>query len=814
MIMPHTPRLQLALLAALATVACQASPPTPHFALAPQGGSLVVRVAPQGAPYRAQYLPVADWDWVEGVLTHAKPGTPEVRLRAEAAIDADTGRRAASLAFAGLRPGAGYRLTVTLYRANGDADPVVVSTETLEAPEILAGLNTLTLTRLFKQTAPVGEAPGSLLKGMVTSLPESGIHARLDWPSDVVVDAQGVVYVADTSNGTIRRLAADAQGRWWMTMLAGTGYPNNTDGELHRAALNGPSGLALAGDGTIFVAEAGRKGVRRVTFDALGIGKVKMLTVTMAPGETATALGAVTAIAVGPGGVLYAAEATRIYKLTPAGGDAKYTATTYAGGAVAGYEDGSGTQAKFKGLRDMAVDADGVIFASDALDHRIRRIAPIGGVGSASTLPMPAGTFSSPAGLTFDAEGRLIVGDARRLYRVTPDAPGAPLVEALAGATSAGFADGVGGAARFNDLSGLAPAADGGFWVADKLNHRVRKVTPTEGQWHVITRAGDGIAGRMNGPTGTAGPLVRPTGVAIAADGTIVIADVAANKLMAIDPAGAAVRVLAGTGAAASTDGIGATAAFNAPSSVSRMADGSFLVVDTGSGALRRLRLGEGGQVTVSTIATGFQYPGSAVEGPDGALYVAESGFPDKTLWKYFGKHRISRVLLSASGAPTITVLAGDGPGVADGSGSTARFSVPAGMTFGPDGALYVADVMSHRIRRITFDPAGQATVTTLAGSSLGKTGTTLADIKFDQPSGLAFDPQGRLVVADYFNHRLQALSLGDGTVSTIAGTTDGYSDGPVAQARFFKPIALAFNAAGQLIVAEDNTYGVRKVTP
>jgi hypothetical protein len=69
-------------------------------------------------------------------------------------------------------------------------------------------------------------------------------------------------------------------------------------------------------------------------------------------------------------------------------------------------------------------------------------------------------------------------------------------------------------------------------------------------------------------------------------------------------------------------------------------------------------------------------------------------------------------------------------------------------------------------------------------------------------------------VVADYFNHRLQALSLGDGQVVTIAGTTDGYSDGPVAQARFFKPIALAFDAAGHIIVAEDNNYGLRKVTP
>lgn len=824
MIMPQPFQFQLALLAALATVACQASPPspTPHFALAPLSGSLVVRVAPEDAPYRAQYLPMADWDWVEGVLTHAKPGVPEVRLRADAAIDEATGRRAASLAFAGLRAGAGYRLSVTLYRANGDAEPVEVSTETLEAPEILAGANTLTLTRLFKRPAPVGEAPASLLKGMVTSLPEAGAGARLDGPTDVVVDAQGTAYVSDTGyTGTIRRLAADAQGRWWMTMLAGTGTYGNTNGALHGANFNGPAGMALAGEGLLYVVDGPTKALRRVTFDALGVGTVATVSVKMAAGETgaggnaSVVFGALTGVAAGPGGVLYVCDATRVFKLSPGTGGA-FTASLYAGGTVSGYEDGSGAQAKFNGLRDMVVAPDGVIYVSDASNHRIRRLAPIGTVGSASTLPMPAGvSFTQPAGLTFDAEGRLMVGDARRLYRFDFSLPGAPEIAVLAGGGSAGFADGVGAQARFSDLSGLAPAANGGFWVVDKGNHRVRLVTPNEGQWQVITRAGDGVAGNMNGPAGAEAPLVRPTGVAIAPDGTIVIADAAANKLLAIDPAGTAVRVLAGTGAASSTDGPGATATFNGPASVSRMQDGSFLVVDTGSGALRRLRLEGDGQVTVSTIATGFQYPGAAIEGPDGALYVAESGFPHQTLWQFIGKHRISRVVLSAAGAPTVTVVAGDGPGYVEGSGSAARFKVPTGMAFGPDGALYVADAKGHRIRKLQFDAAGQATVSTLAGDgNVGGGGATFATARFDQPTNLAFDPSGRLVVADYFNHRVQALSLGDGTVRTIAGTTDGYSDGPVAQARFHKPIALAFDAAGHIIVVEDNTYGVRKVRP
>jgi sugar lactone lactonase YvrE len=833
MIMPQTPRLQLALLAALATVACQATPPspTPHFQLDQLGGSLVVRVAPDGAPYRVQYLPVADWDWVEGVLTHTKPGVPEVRLRADAAIDPGTGRRAASLTFAGLRAGGGYRLTVTLYRANGDAEPVVVSTETLDAPQILAGVNTLTLTRLFKQTAPVGEAPASLLKGMVTSLPRVGAGARLDTPTDVVVDAQGTVYVADTGyTGSIRRLAADAQGRWWMTMLAGTGSYGNTNGELHKANFNGPAGMALAAPGLLYVVDGPSKALRRVSFDASGTGSVATVSVKMAAGETgaggnaSAVFGALTGVAVGPGGSLFVSDANRIFKLAPVSGGG-FTVSLYAGGTTAGYEDGSGTQAKFNGLRDMVVDADGVLYVSDASNHRIRRVAPIGAVGSASTLPMPAGvSFTQPAGLAFDGEGRLLVGDARRLYRFDFTLPGSPVIEVLAGGGSAGFADGVGTQARFSELTGLALAPDGGVWVVDKGNHRVRHVSASEGQWRVVTRAGDGTAGNMNGPAGAAAPLVRPTGVAIAPDGTIVLADAQAHRLLAIDPAGTAVRVLAGTGAAGGQDGPGAAATFNAPANVALAADGSLIVSETLGNRLRRVRLGADGSAEVSTIVGGLSNPGGVLGGPDGVIYFTESGKVKIFPWDdpKDGSHRVRKVVLSEIGQATVTTIAGaqragelsDGP--IDGPGASAKFYRPSSLALGPDGTLYVADAENHRIRRITFDAAGQAMVDTLAGTGVkGKGGTTFATAQFDRPTALAFDPQGRLVVTDFYNHRLQVLSLGDGAVSTLAGAPgEGYSDGPVSQARFKQPVALAFDAAGHLIVAENNAYGVRKVTP
>jgi len=153
-----------------------------------------------------------------------------------------------------------------------------------------------------------------------------------------------------------------------------------------------------------------------------------------------------------------------------------------------------------------------------------------------------------------------------------------------------------------------------------------------------------------------------------------------------------------------------------------------------------------------------------------------------------------------------VRLLAGDGVrGLREGASLQAHFSDPYGIARAEDGTLLVADGGdSNRIRRI--DPAG--TVTTWAGSVEGFRDGVGAAAAFNTPSGIAMDRTGNLYVADTGNHAIRRITP-DGNVTTLAGTgIAGFRDGPGAQAQFNGPIGVAVDAAGQVYVAD--TYNDR----
>ena len=126
-----------------------------------------------------------------------------------------------------------------------------------------------------------------------------------------------------------------------------------------------------------------------------------------------------------------------------------------------------------------------------------------------------------------------------------------------------------------------------------------------------------------------------------------------------------------------------------------------------------------------------------------------------------------------------ITTIAGDGaPVVRDGMQS--GFSEPFGVAVAIDGTVYVADAgESNRIRKITPD----GNVTTLAGGSEGFADGPTTTAAFNTPSGLALGPDGSLFVADTGNNQIRKITP-EGQVSTVAGSgTAGYADGPASQA-------------------------------
>jgi DNA-binding beta-propeller fold protein YncE len=159
-----------------------------------------------------------------------------------------------------------------------------------------------------------------------------------------------------------------------------------------------------------------------------------------------------------------------------------------------------------------------------------------------------------------------------------------------------------------------------------------------------------------------------------------------------------------------------------------------------------------------------------------------------------------------------VSTLAGDGsPLYRDAAApAQAAFADPFGMAISDDGMIYVADAGdSNRIRKL----APEGSVTTLAGSSEGDADGAGAQAAFNTPSGLALDATGNVFVADTGNNRIRKITP-QGLVSTVAGDgTAGYRDGPAAEARFDGPIGIAVDAHGNIFVADSYNDRIREIT-
>jgi hypothetical protein len=164
--------------------------------------------------------------------------------------------------------------------------------------------------------------------------------------------------------------------------------------------------------------------------------------------------------------------------------------------------------------------------------------------------------------------------------------------------------------------------------------------------------------------------------------------------------------------------------------------------------------------------------------------------------------------------ADIVTTLAGTSGvgGSADGSGSAARFQFPTGVVVDGAGNLYVADTQDDTIRKIT--PGG--VVTTLAGAP-GQPGGgdgTGGAARFDEPTGVAVDGAGNVYVADAGNDTIREITPA-GVVTTLAGKAGhaGGGDGTGAAARFFNPLGVAVDGAGDVYVADANNESIRKLS-
>ncbi|MCO4761826.1 MAG: hypothetical protein KC502_09995 [Myxococcales bacterium] len=330
--------------------------------------------------------------------------------------------------------------------------------------------------------------------------------------------------------------------------------------------------------------------------------------------------------------------------------------------------------------------------------------------------------------------------------------PKTAAVGTLAG-SGQGFKDGTGASAQFNVPTGLALAADGAVYVADTFNHRIRKITK-DGKATVL--AGGPLAGQKNGAALSAS-FNKPTGIAIDGAGNLYIAD-RDNHL---------IRKIAKDGTVSTVAGSNEPGGFGQPL--------------------------KGGYKDDKGTAAKFNSP-SALFLAGGALYVADTG-----------NNRVRKVTL----AGVVTTVAGSGAaGFADGKGTAAKFNAPAGIV-SSGGVLYVGDTGNHRVRKIAAD----GTVTTLAGSGTGgfKDGKGTA-AQFNEPMGLWVDGLGALLVCDNKNHRIRTLKM-DGTVTSYAGAGDqDYKEGDLGKAKFDQPSAIVTDGKGKSWIADRGNHRVRSI--
>ena len=319
-----------------------------------------------------------------------------------------------------------------------------------------------------------------------------------------------------------------------------------------------------------------------------------------------------------------------------------YTFTTLAGNAPSwGDVDGTGSGARFNMPTGVAVDSAGNVYVGDCYNDTIRKLTPDGVVttlaGLARTCDSADGTgsaarFCQPDGVAMDGAGNLYVADKYNftIRKVTPGG----VVTTLAGlAGSRGYADGTGSAARFNYPEGVAVDSAGNVYVADTGYDTIRKVTP---DGVVTTLAGDvNMDGSADG-TGSAARFYEPRGLALDSTGNLYVADSMNHTIRKMTP-GRVVTTLAGlAGSSGSADGTGSTARFDHPTGVAVDSAGNVYVGDTYNDTIRKVTpdgvvttlaglAGTSGRADGTGSAARFQDPSGIAVDSAGTLYVADA---------------------------------------------------------------------------------------------------------------------------------------------------------------------------------------------
>lgn len=304
-------------------------------------------------------------------------------------------------------------------------------------------------------------------------------YARFDSANGVTADGAGNVYVADTGNGTIRKITPGGN------VSTFAGYPGvfgSANGAGTSARFFGPQGITVDYVGVIYVADTANATIRKISSGGL-----------VAP---------------------FAGSASNYNSF-----------------------DGTAANANFRQPEGLAVDASRNVFVADAWNHTIRKITQSAVVTTLAGLAGNSGSvdgtnskarFHRPSGIAVDNIGNLFVTDSlnHTIRKITP----AGLVTTIAGMSGVwGSADGTNSTARFFLPQGIAVLNASNLVVVDSGNHALRKISASGTNWVVTTVAG--LSGAAGNATGSDARFEFPGGLAMDTAGYLYIADAGNNEI-------------------------------------------------------------------------------------------------------------------------------------------------------------------------------------------------------------------------------------------------------------------------------------------
>ncbi len=556
--------------------------------------------------------------------------------------------------------------------------------------------------------------------------------------------------------------------------------------------LTGPSGIAVDGDGTLYLADHSAATVRRVTAD----GVVALQAGSGERGDDGDGGPAMDARLLDPSwllvdgsGAVFVSTINRIRRI-----DADGTITTVAGSGEAGF-DGDGEQAALSmlnGNAGMALDAGGNLYFADRGNHRVRRISR-GGVittvaGSDAVTPVveggaaTSGRLQGPTDVAVAPDGTIYVAefDGHRVLRLNLDGS----VSVVAGTGTPGFSGdgGLGPAAQINSPRALAVDGEGNLYIADWKNRAIRRI---DASGRILTVAGLGTGRSSGGAPAMIAGLGPPLYLALGPGGRLYVLQQNTYTVSMLRAPSLDDPVLACRGDPLV---LAARPPLRSEAVAILMTGGAGPGFSGDDGPLGTAR---------------FLSAESFVIAPDGSIYIADTG-----------NHRIR--IVSPEGV--VTTFAGTGePGFSGDGGPSPRamLAAPKALLLDSAGNLYFADSGNFRIRRI--DRCG--IIESIAGSGQpgdGGDGGLAVAAEFRDVTGLAVDATGNLYVADPASDRVRVIKP-DGTIATFAGTGQpggGEDGGQAAETALDGPSDVAIGADGTVYIAETRGQKIRAVAP